>query len=334
MLAESSIYNILVVDDDHSQRTLEKEVLSMHDHVVIEAINAEEALHTLQHISVDVVLLDKRMPGMDGDTLCYKIRNELGLKLLPIIMVTGSNDRDEMVKSLNAGANDFIHKPYHPAELVARVNAAAKLKRVTDQLDDMESMLFSLAKMIEAKDEHTGNHCERLSRLSRLFGKKLGLDSQQLNALEKGGVLHDIGKLGIPDAILMKPSRLNVEESQIMEKHPVIGHTLCGGLKSMKTTAPIILHHHERWDGSGYPHGLIGNEIPFLAQIFQLVDIFDALTYARPYKPALSIDQAIKIIEEETDRGWRNPELVKKFINFIRNEKTLQQLPEEQAANL
>ncbi len=328
---KSSIYKVLLVDDDYSQRSLEKEILSTHNHIIIEATNANEAMDILKNVSIDVILLDKRMPGMDGDALCQKIRNDLELRLLPIIMVTGANDRDAMVTSLNAGANDFIHKPYHPAELIARVNAAAKLKRVTDQLDDMNSMLFSLARMIEAKDEHTGDHCERLAKFCLLFGKKLGLDQSQLSALEKGGVLHDIGKLGIPDSILMKPSRLTPEEARVMERHPVIGHTLCGNLKSMKNTAPIILHHHERWDGSGYPHGLKGNEIPYLAQIFQLIDIFDALTYERPYKPALTIETAIEIIQEETAKGWRNPELAEKFIAFVREEKSLQQKINEQA---
>ena len=329
MVNVSSIYNILIVDDDPFQRKLESEIISMQNHIVIEASNAEEAIHLLQNSNIDVLLLDKNMPGMDGDVLCDTIRNELGLKLLPIIMVTGSSNRDEMVKSLNAGANDFINKPFHPAELVARVNAAAKLKRVTDQLDDMESMLYSLAKMIEAKDEHTGDHCERLSSLSQQFGKRLGLGSEELNALGKGGVLHDIGKLGIPDAILMKPDRLTDEELTIMQSHPVIGHKLCSGLKSMKTTAPIILHHHERWDGSGYPHGLKGDEIPILAQIFQLIDIFDALTFERPYKPALPIDRAIEIIQEETAKGWRNPELVDQFIEFVYTDKYFEKSTEE-----
>jgi len=335
MFNDSSIYNILIVDDDQSQRKLEKEILSMQNHHIIEACNADEATGRLLKHNVDVVLLDKRMPGMDGDTLCEKIRNDLGFKLLPIIMVTGTNDRGELVKSLNAGANDFIHKPYHPAELIARVNAAAKLKRLTDELDDMESMLFSLARMIEAKDEHTGDHCERLSTTSQKFGQLLGLDENELKALKKGGVLHDIGKLGIPDAILMKPAALTSEEFEVMKKHPLIGHQLCGGLKSMKTTAPIILHHHERWDGSGYPHGLKGDEIPYIAQVFQLIDIYDALTYERPYKPAFSVDNALKIIQEETDRGWRNPELVEKFVEFIRSQDAQQPpLAEQQARSL
>ena len=321
MLNEPSIFKLLIVDDDLAQRKLEREILSSKGHIITDASNSHEALELLKNNDFDAVLLDKQMPGMDGDKLCRKIRNELNIKLLPIIMVTGTNDRDEMVKSLDSGANDFIHKPYHPAELVARVNAAAKLKRVTDQLDDMESMLYSLARMIEAKDEYTGNHCQRLSTISQEFGKTLGLDSRELKALEKGGVLHDIGKLGIPDAILMKQDRLNEEELKIMGTHPIIGHNLCNGLKSMKLTAPIILHHHERWDGSGYPHGLKGNDIPFLAQVFQLVDIYDALTFERPYKPALSIEKALEIIREETNKGWRNPELTEKFIQFILIEK-------------
>lgn len=333
MPTQTSTYKLLIVDDDKAQRALQKEILQQHNHIVFEAENAEQTLSFLKNNDVDAVLLDKYMPRMDGDTLCFKIRNELGLELLPIIIVTGTNDRNELVKSLNAGANDFIFKPFNPAELVARVSAAAKLKRVTDQLDDMESMLFSLARMIEAKDEHTGNHCERLARISRLFGEKLGLKEDQLKALEKGGVLHDIGKLGIPDSILMKPGKLDDTEREIMNTHPLIGYQLCGNLKSMKTTAPIILSHHERWDGSGYPQGLKGNDIPYIAQIFQLVDIFDALTYERPYKPALSVEKAIEIIEAETEKGWRNPELVKKFVDFVRNKISLQQIHDKLDTN-
>jgi len=317
MLNGTSSYNILIVDDDEAHRNLESEILTLQNHKVTEAENAERALELVKSNDFDAVLLDKRMPGIDGDTFCHKVRNELGLSLLPLIMVTGTNNRDELLKSLNAGATDFICKPFHPSELVARVNSAAKLKRVTDQLDDMESMLFSLARMIEAKDEHTGNHCDRLSQLCGKFGRSLGLPEKDILALEKGGVLHDIGKLGIPDAVLMKPSALNEEELTIMAKHPVIGHNMCAGLKSMKHTAPIILHHHERWDGSGYPYGLKGDDIPYLAQVFQLVDIFDALTYERPYKTAFSIEKALSILKEETEKGWRNPTLVNKFVDFI-----------------
>lgn len=322
-------YRLLIVDDDEQYRALEKEILTQSGHEVIEARDGEEALEILKTQEFDAVLLDKRMPRLNGDQLCYKIRNELHLPLLPVLIVTGTNDSLELVKSLEAGANDFIHKPYNATELIARVNSAANLKRTTDQLDDMESMLFALARMVEAKDEHTGDHCARLAHIAVAFGKKLGLSNADLIALKRGGVLHDIGKLGIPDNILLKPGKLDADEWHIMQKHSLIGYEMCKNLKSMRDSAPIILAHHEKWDGSGYPYGLKGNEIPFLAQIFQLVDIFDALTTERPYKPAFDLSQTKAIFYEEVENGWRDPELVNRFIDFIENDPDAIKLPEK-----
>jgi len=313
-------FKILIVDDDDAHRLLEKEILTQQQHQVFEAANGEQALEILKQQEFDAVLLDKRMPEMDGDQLCYKIRNELQLPLLPIVMVTGSYEKNELVKSLNAGANDFIHKPFNATELLARLTSAAKSKRITDQLDNMETMMFALARMIEAKDDNTGDHCTRLSNTAVAFGKNLGLADWELSALRRGGVLHDIGKLGIPDNILLKQGPLDEKEWEIMKTHTTIGYHICANLKSMRDTAPIILNHHEKWDGSGYPNGLSGDDIPLLAQVFQLVDIYDALAYQRPYKPAISQDDAIAIIRNETEKGWRNPHLVEPFIQFLKKQ--------------
>ncbi len=203
-------------------------------------------------------------------------------------------------------------------ELVARVRAAAHQKNLTDQLDSAESMLFTLARMVEAKDECTGNHCSRLSRISVRFGKSLELDEASLIALEQGGVLHDIGKLGIPDQILNKPGKLSDDEMAIMRTHTMIGYRLCEGLNSLRLTLPIIRHHHERWDGTGYPDGLAGEDIPLVARVFQLADIYDALRNERPYKKAFSLDKTVNIIEEEAADGLLDPHLTVKFIELVR----------------
>lgn len=321
-------YRVLIVDDQPQHRTLEKEVLLSPGYEVCEAGSGFEALTALEENDFDVVLLDKYMPGMDGDEVCYRIRNDLNLPLLPIIMITGSADQNDLVKSMRVGATDFMHKPYSPLELVARVSAAASHKRLLDQLDSAESLLFALARMVEAKDENTGDHCSRLAHGSVVFGTALGLNEEQLLALRRGGVLHDIGKLGIPDSILLKNGPLTDEEWVLMRQHTVIGARLCSGLNSMKLTVPIIRHHHERWDGSGYPDGLKGEEIPYLARIFQIVDVYDALASVRPYKPAWPHEKIIAAMEEETRKGWRDPELMAVFLDILHKRPEDLLLPE------
>ena len=310
-------YRVLAADDDPGQRLLLGEILQPPGYALTLADSGRAALDYLATHDVDVVLLDRHMPGLSGDEACRRIRADPAHALLPVLMVTGSLGGDDLATSLGAGANDFIRKPYLPIELRARVESAALRKRLTDQLDSAESLLFALARMVEAKDENTGDHCSRLSHHSVMLGRALGLSEPELLALRRGGVLHDIGKLGIPDAILMKPSALDAAEWTVMRQHTVIGAHLVGGLRSMRLTVPIVRHHHERWDGSGYPDGLAGQDIPLLARVFQIVDIHDALVYARPYKPPMSHRQALDILAQEAARGWRDPEITEVFIDLV-----------------
>lgn len=311
-------YRVLIVDDDAVHRALEKEILQAPKYAVTEAASGAEALQLLSEQPFDVVLLDKKMPIMNGDEVCRRIRCDLELELLPVIMVTGDSSSDNLSCSLGVGATDFISKPYLPQELIARLDSAVNRKRLTDQLDSAESMLFALARMVEAKDQNTGDHCSRLAHISVVLGQALGLGPEYLKALRRGGVMHDIGKLGIPDSILLKPGKLSEDEWSIMRQHPEIGARLVKDLKSMQLTLPIIRHHHERWDGGGYPDGLSGKNIPLLARVFQIADIYDALANERPYKPAMSREQVISIMEEEAGKGWRDPELSAVFIDILR----------------
>lgn len=323
------IYNVLVVDDDVIQRQLIKEILSTSPYQVVEAADGQAALGKLKTNSFDAVLLDKRMPVMDGDELCRRVREIPQHQLLPIVMVTGTNSMEELARSFAAGANDFVRKPYSPLELTTRLNAAVRTKRLTDQLDSAESLLFALARMVEAKDQTTGDHCTRLAHISVVFGKELGLSDDELDALRRGGVLHDIGKLGIPDSILLKQASLTDAEWVLMKQHTTIGAHLCESLATMRLVVPIIKCHHERWDGSGYPDGLTGEAIPLLARIFQIVDIYDALASERPYKAAFSVEQIVEIFRKETDKGWRDPKLVDIFINMLLTRRDEFVVPED-----
>lgn len=316
-LSLGSPFRVLVVDDEPAQVALVSAILETPLFEVTPARDGASALALVAAREFDVVLLDKRMPDIDGDEVCRRIRAELGETMLPIIMVTGSGSSEQLSHSLAAGASDFIRKPYAAMELAARVNAAVTRKRLTDQLESVESVMFALARMVEAKDGDTGDHCTRLARLAVRFGRWLGVGNEELVALRRGGVLHDIGKLGIPESILLKRGALDAAEWTVMRTHTVIGERLCSSMKSFRLTSQIVRSHHERWDGSGYPDGLAGPAIPRLARIFQLCDIYDALTNARAYKPALPQAAALDIMAAEGARGWREPGLLAAFREFV-----------------
>lgn len=320
---------ILAVDDMATNRKLLSYVLKAPEYHVIEAAEGMQALEILRNESVDVVLLDVMMPGMDGFETCRRIREELGLTLLPVIMVTAMGNPDDVVRGMAVGADDYVTKPFNGVELLARVKAALERKRLTDRLDDTESVLFSLARMVEARDENTGDHCDRLAHMSVVFGKELGLAYDDLEALRRGGVLHDIGKLGIPDNILLKKGKLDADEWSIMKQHTVIGAALCSPLRTMQRTVDIVRCHHERWNGTGYPAGLAGEKVPLLARVFQIVDVYDALSSERPYKPAFPHEKVIGIMEQETVSGFWDPELMAAFLKILRERPEILQRPEQ-----
>jgi putative two-component system response regulator len=218
--------------------------------------------------------------------------------------------------------------------LKSDVNGSSELFSVTqlikekclaaDEFELSEQVLLSFAIAIEHRDSNTGGHCERLINLGKTFGEYLELSQTEIKTLIRGAYLHDIGKLAIPDRVLLKSEPLTGEDWQIMKGHAVIGEQICQPLRTMKEVLPIIRHHHERWDGSGYPDGLQGGEIPFLAQVFQMVDIYDALKSERPYKKALSTDIALRIMQKEAEAGWRNPQLMEQFVEFIYSRQNMQ----------
>jgi len=319
LLTESAAARVLVVDDQETNRRLLKHALLPPEFEILEAADGEESLQILQEEPVDLVLMDVMMPGIGGFEACRRIRNDLGLTLLPVIILTSLREPNDVVQGMEVGADDYVTKPFNSVELLARVRSAIERKRLTDRLDDTESVLFSLARMVEARDANTGDHCDRLSHTGVVFGKALGLSYDELEALRRGGVLHDIGKLGIPDAILLKKGKLSPDEWGIMKQHTLIGATLCTPLRTMQKTVDIIQSHHERFNGTGYPIGLKGEDIPLLARVFQIVDVFDALSTERPYKPAFPREKVISIMEDEAARGFWDTHLMEVFLDIVKN---------------
>lgn len=326
-------YQVLLVDDEPGQRFLMHEILSLPQFQVFEATDGSSALRFIREMEFDVIVLDKKMPGLDGDGVCQKIRDDLNLKLLPVIMVTGDSGSRQLALSLSAGATDFIQKPFTSIEFIARVESAAKHKRALADLEHVDSIYFAVAKLVEARDWHTGQHGERLSNNAELFGHYLGLDEVAIRRLKMLGIVHDIGKLGIPDHILLKPGPLDASEMQVMQMHPEIGAELCKGIRSLKPLAALVRHHHENWDGSGYPDGLKGEQIPYLVRVFQLLDIFDALAGVRPYRSSMNHNDIVKYLQEESRLGRYQAKLVNEFINFLRLKHHQMHFPQSQAYN-
>jgi putative two-component system response regulator len=308
---------ILVVDDHSASRMTAVALLSMEGYEVLEADTGVAALKILMQSQPDLILLDVMMPEMDGFEVCRHLKQDEQTRLIPVIFITALNDRRSRIRGIEAGGDDFLTKPFDRLELAARVKSLVRQKRLNEDLDHAAQVLFSIASAIESRDPNTGNHCERLVKLGEAFGEYLNLSRTQIRNLQWGGYLHDIGKVGIPDAVLLKTENLTPQEWEIMRQHVLIGEKICQPLRTMRDVIPIIRHHHERWDGSGYPSQLVGDEIPYLAQVFQIIDIYDALTSERPYKKALTSEQALQVLEKEAEKGWRNSTLVQQFTEFI-----------------
>src|SRR5467141_579575 len=304
---------ILVADDNEANRELLSALLSAEGYKVVLAADGRQALDRVANDSVDLALLDVVMPRPTGFEVCQAMKSKPETRLIPVILLTSLNSDADRIHGIMCGADDFLNKPVNKHELLARVHSLLRLKHFTDELDNAESVLFSLALSIEAKDPYTEGHCDRLSKYSVALGEKLGLSEELRVALRRGGLVHDIGKLAVPESILLKPGPLTPEERKIMEQHTVIGEKICAPLRSFRNVLPIIRHHHEKQDGSGYPDGLKGEQIPLTACILQITDIYDALTTDRPYRKALPLEKALAIMREEVKCGWWDGSILQEF---------------------
>jgi putative two-component system response regulator len=309
---------ILVVDDEAANRGLVRRVLEPLGYEVVEASDGQEALADIAAHHPDLVLLDLVMPIMDGYAVVQALKSDPKTRLIPVVMLTSQAQISEKIRAVEYGVDDYLYKPFHVVELTARVHSLLNLKRYTDELEHVSKVIEGIAELVESRDRYTGNHCKRLGLYAVRVGRYLKLPEEDLNLLQLGGVLHDLGKVAVSDTILNKPGRLTPEEFEIMKSHPTVGADLLRNMRTLERVTPLVRHHHEKLDGTGYPDRIGGKEINLLVRITSVVDVFDALHSRRPYKEPFDLDRSFGILREEAAKGWWDRELVEALHETMR----------------
>jgi putative two-component system response regulator len=289
-------------------------------HNVKEAAGGEEAAVMLGHFDLDLVIAEASLPDGSAVDLCRRLRAHPRTELTPVLLLAEEAGLELEIAAMGAGADALLARPCHPAALRMRVRSLLRRKSVVDQRESSESILHALALAVDQRDNVTAGHCDRLAALGVALGMALGLHGDQLLTLHRGGYLHDIGKIGMPDSVLFKAGPLTAEEWAVMRTHTVRGEEICRPIRSLEPVLPIVRGHHERWNGSGYPDGLAGRDIPLLARIMQLADVYDALTSERSYKQAMKPEDALRTMRDEEARGWYDPDLMRVFLKLRHEE--------------
>lgn len=308
---------ILVVDVHPLSRMTAVDLLSLEGYEVSEMDGELPVLPRVIEQKPDLILLDITNRQLDGFAICRQLKEDNLTSDIPIVLMTATDSREYRLKGMEAGGDDFLVKPLDRLELSTRIKSLIERKRLNEGLDQTEQVLFSIAKAVESRSSDSGS-CARVASLAEAFGNYLELPLEDIDNLLFAAHLHDIGTIGIPDSVMLKTGELTAEERELIRQHVLVGEKICQPLRNRRGVLPIIRHHHERWDGTGYPDGLSGSEIPYLAQIFQILDIYDALVSDRPHKKAYTPTEALEIITEETNKGWRNPEIAQAFTAFVR----------------
>lgn len=308
---------ILIVDDNATNVELLRSQLKPHPYEIDTAMDGEEALEKIRQNLPDIILLDLMMPKISGFEICQRIKNDKRTQFIPIIVITALQEQSDKLKAIELGADDFLVKPINRLELTTRIKSLLRMKLLHDDLDTSESILFSLAGALEAKDFYTRGHSERVSHLAVRIAKKIGLPEHEVEAIRKGALIHDIGKIGVKESILLKPGRLTDEEMAHIRTHPARGWEICAPLKSLEPCLPIIRSHHERVDGAGYPDGLEGENIPIVARITAVADAFDAMTTDRPYRKGMPQNTAVAIFTNEIESGQWDGSCVRKMMEVL-----------------
>lgn len=321
---------VLIVDDEYSGRQTLESVLEGDGYSIEMAENGFEALEKVRQILPDVILLDVMMPGMTGFEVCQKIRGDPLVAEIPIIVLTALDDRESLLNALKAGADDFITKPFDRYELrarllgITRLNRYHKLVQERGKLQEAHEQLLSAyeatiegwSRAMDLRDRETEGHSHRVAELTARLAEKYGMKEDEIIHIKRGALLHDMGKLGVPDHILHKPGNLTEQEWEIMKKHPQFAYDMLYQIEYLRPALHIPQYHHEKWDGTGYPHGLKGEAIPIAARLFAVVDVWDALISDRPYRSAWTKESAITYIREQSGKHF-DPEVVELFLQTV-----------------
>jgi putative two-component system response regulator len=308
---------VLIIDDHEHSRLAAKDLLALDGYEVIESDGAGDVSAVVNRTRPDLILLDVMMPRLRGFDVCERLKADDETKTIPVILMTIADDQRLRQRCKRVGGDDLLLKPLKRLELSARARSLIDQKRLTEGLDQIEQVLFAIARAIENRYPDNENSCTRLAAFARSFGEYLGLSPEDIQNLRYAAYLHDIGTIGIPDEVLLKQGELTPQEREIIQRHVVIGEEICQPLPNGAGVLPIIRHHHERLDGSGYPDRLAGDDIPRLARVFQILDIYVALTSKRPHKEPFPPEQALAILQMEAERGWRDSHLVEALIAFL-----------------
>jgi len=307
---------VLAVDDSQENLELIQALLSVAGYEVVTASNGEEALVVVEKESPDLILIDATMPKMNGFEVCTLLKSTEETRLIPVLLVTPVQETEYKIRGFEAGVDDFVHRPINSVELLARVRSLVRTKRLNDQLVNVENIILALATAIEAKDPYTEGHVDRVASYALSLGGETGLAPWELQLLRKAAILHDVGKIGVNESVLLKPGPLSADEFNHVKSHTVIGERICRPLQQDRLILEVIRHHHERYDGKGYPDGLAGEDIPIAARIMAVVDAYDALTSDRPYRNRLSQERALQILKQETGKQF-DPKIATAFVSML-----------------
>jgi len=325
MNSTRKVQQVLIADDNEELFLALADLLKPYPYELQWVKNGEAAIEAIRKRKPDLLFLDLSLPYVSGFEICRQLKQNIHTHFVPILVTTEIKDPEDRLKAIELGVDDFVSYPLNQAELSTRIKYLLQLKSLHDDLDTSESILFSLVEALEAKDPFTSGHSRRVAQLSCELARQLGLSVVDIDLLRKGGLLHDIGKIGVKEGVLLKEGKLDDDEMSHIKTHPARGYDICLPLKSLEPCLPIIRSHHERLYGKGYPDGLKDDNIPMLARITAVADAFDAMTENRPYRQGMSVERALSIFSKEIASGQWDPKVVKALIHLKEN------LPQEYA---